>query len=103
MDVTALVETYGEAWNEPDEAARRSRLETAWSDDGTYLDPTASVQGRDELLIHIAGFRTTFPGARIETTSGVEEHHDWFRFAWSMVDAAGAVAMEGLDVGTVGS
>src|SRR4051812_35361457 len=42
MDVAELVATYGESWNEPDEAARRKLLDAAWSDDGTYCDPTAS-------------------------------------------------------------
>jgi hypothetical protein len=102
MDVAELIATYGESWNEPDEAARRKLLEAAWCDDGTYTDPTAHVSGRDELLTHIAGMRQAFPDARIEPTSGVEEHHGWFRFAWKMLDATGATAMEGFDVGSLG-
>jgi hypothetical protein len=101
MDVAELVATYGESWNEPDEAARRKLLDAAWSDDGTYCDPTASVSGREELLAHIAGMRDAFPGSRIEPSSGVEEHHGWFRFAWTMVDATGATAIEGFDVGSL--
>jgi hypothetical protein len=102
MDVAELLATYGESWNEPDEATRRKLLEAAWGDDATYCDPTDSVAGREELLAHIAGMREAFAGARIEPTSGVEEHHGWFRFAWKMIDAAGADAMEGFDVGSVG-
>lgn len=102
MDARQLVETYGNAWNEPDEAARRSLLEDAWGDDAVYCDPTAMVTGREELLAHIAGFRQAFDGARIEPTSGVDEHHGWFRFAWRMVDAEGSSPMEGFDVGSVG-
>ena len=98
MDATETVMAYGESWNEPDEAKRRALLESAWADDGAYCDPTASVEGREALLAHIAGFRETFPGARIETTSGVEEHHGWGRFAWAMVGADGATSMEGFDV-----
>jgi hypothetical protein len=102
MDAAELVEAYGQSWNEADEEVRRSLLERAWADDATYCDPTAMVRGRDELLAHIAGFRTAFAGARIETTSGVEEHHGWFRFAWKMVDGEGNSPMEGFDVGSVG-
>jgi hypothetical protein len=98
MDATETVTAYGDSWNEPDEAKRRALLESAWADDATYCDPTASVDGRDALLTHIAGFREAFPGARIETASGVDVHHGWGRFAWSMVGADGAVAMEGFDV-----
>jgi hypothetical protein len=99
MDATETVTAYGDAWNEPDEAKRRALLESAWADDGTYCDPTASVAGRDALLAHIAGMREAFPGSRIETASGVESHHGWLRFAWTMVDESGATAMEGFDVG----
>jgi hypothetical protein len=98
MDAMETVTAYGNAWNEPDEAKRRALLESAWADDGTYCDPTAIAEGRDALLEHIAGFRAMFPGARIETTSGVEEHHGWARFAWSMVDENGATSIEGFDV-----
>jgi hypothetical protein len=97
MDATETVTTYGDAWNEPDADKRRALLEAAWADDGTYRDPTASVDGRDGLLEHIAGFRDALPGARIEMTSGVDEHHGWARFAWAMVGADGATAIEGFD------
>ena len=102
MDVTELVTAYGNAWNEAEEGDRRRLLEQAWSDGGSYCDPTVLVNGRDELLAHIAGFREALPGARIEMTSGVEEHHGWFRFAWSLVDAGGATTAEGFDVGSLG-
>ena len=102
MELTELVATYGESWNEPDEATRRKLLEAAWGDEAVYCDPTAQVEGRDALLAHIAGMRQSFPDARIETRSGVEEHHGWFRFAWAMVDATGATTMEGFDVGSLG-
>ena len=46
-DPTSVVEAYGEAWNVPDQEIRRSLLERAWSDDGVYCDPTATVAGRD--------------------------------------------------------
>lgn len=102
MDAGRLVATYGDAWNEADETARRKLLEEAWGDDAVYRDPTALVEGRDALLEHISGFRQMMAGASIESTSGVEEHHGWFRFAWAMKGADGAVAMEGFDVGRIG-
>lgn len=94
-----MVEAYGNAWNEPDEAQRRALLEKSWADDAVYCDPTAKVEGRDALLAHIAGFQQQFAGARIETRSGVDEHGDNFRFAWAMVGDDGGVMMEGVDFG----
>jgi hypothetical protein len=98
MDATETVTAYGNAWNEPDEGKRRALLEAAWADDGVYCDPTVIAEGREALLAHIAGLREAFVGARIETTSGVEEHHGWARFAWSMIDGNGDTAIEGFDV-----
>ena len=99
MAVSDVVNAYGAAWNEPDEVARRTLLEEAWSDDGVYCDPTAKVDGRDSLIAHIAGFHRQMPGARIELTSGVDEHDGWLRFAWSMLGPDGTTLTEGFDVG----
>lgn len=98
-DAREVVAAYGATWNEPDPARRLHLLESSWADDGTYVDPTAEVTGREALVAHIGGFRQTFPGATIETTSDVEEHHGWVRFAWALVDASGTPVMDGFDVG----
>lgn len=103
MDAAAAVAAYGATWNEADEAERRRMLEQAWADDGTYCDPTVELHGRDALLEHIAGFQASFAGARIKTTSGVEEHHGYVRFSWAMVDGSGTTVTEGFDVGQLGS
>lgn len=99
MGAGEVVTSYGAAWNEPDEDARRKLLNQGWADDGIYCDPTATVSGREALVTHIAGFHQQFPGARIEVASGVDEHDGWLRFAWTMVGADGATIMEGFDVG----
>src|SRR5689334_20533143 len=49
VGVNEVVASYGAAWNETDESARRKLLEAAWADDGVYCDPTATVTGRDAL------------------------------------------------------
>ena len=99
MGVNEAVASYGAAWNETDESARRKLLEAAWADDGVYCDPTATVSGRDALVAHIAGFHQMFAGARIDQASGVDEHDGWLRFAWTMVGADGVTIMDGFDCG----
>ena len=39
------------------------------------------------------------PGARIEVTSGADEHHGRIRFGWKLTGAP--QAMDGIDVGQV--
>ena len=92
-------ETYGAAWNEPDDAKRRALLERAWAGDGVYTDPQSHAEGREALLQLIAGFRAQFAGARIVATSGVDEHHGLIRFTWAMHGADGNTIMEGIDFG----
>jgi hypothetical protein len=98
-----VLKAYGDAWAEPDTNKRRRLLETAWADDGLYQDPSGEAAGRESLVAHIGGFHTSFPGARIELTSGTDRHHDRIRFAWRMVTADGTVAVEGVDFGRVGA
>ena len=101
MDAAQVVATYGAAWNEADEAKRRALLEAAWAEDGVYLDPMGRADGREALVAHIGGFHQMMPGHRIDMVSGVDEHDGYLRFAWKMVDPDGAVAMEGVDFGSL--
>jgi hypothetical protein len=103
VGVNEVVASYGAAWNERDESARRKLLEEAWADDAVYCDPTATVTGRDALVEHIAGFHQMFSGARVDQASGVDEHDGWLRFAWTMVGADGATIMDGFDCGEFAS
>ncbi len=94
-----IVEAYGAAWNETDEAKRRGLLEKAWAGDGVYTDPQSHVEGRDALLALIAGFQSQAPGARIVPTSAADEHHGKVRFTWRMDGTDGKAVMEGIDFG----
>jgi hypothetical protein len=99
MGLVDVVTAYCAAWNEAEEHGRRRLLEQSWADDGEYCDPMATVVGRDAFVAHLAGFQERMPGARIERTSGVDEHDGWLRFAWEIVGEDGAAVLEGFDVG----
>ena len=94
-----IVDAYGAAWNEPDEAKRRALLERAWADDGAYTDPQSNVAGREALIALIGGMHSQMPGARIEATSGVDVHHDKLRFAWKFASGDGSMMIDGIDFG----
>jgi hypothetical protein len=98
MSIEEIVAAYGAAWNEYDDVARAALLDRAWADDGLYCDPTASVDGRAALVAHIGGFHQAMPGHTIDLTSGVDVHHERFRFAWVM-RKDGEVLLEGIDFG----
>ena len=97
-----ILQAYGDAWCETDSDKRRTLLDIAWADDGLYQDPSGEARGRESLGTHIGEVHRSFPGARIELTSGVDGHHDRIRFAWRMIAADGSVPVQGVDFGRVG-
>jgi len=97
--VSETVQAYFDAWNEPDQAKRRQLLDKAWADDGLYVDPVSEGRGRDALNQIIAGFHSQSPGARVEVTSGIDQHHNQIRFAWSFITPDGKTQIEGIDAG----
>lgn len=103
MPTTAeIIRDYAAAWNEPDAAKRRALLERCWGVDALYCDPVADGRGRDALDSFIAGLHTQQPGASIQLTSGIDQHHNQIRFAWALVAADGSRPIEGIDAGEIG-
>ena len=45
-DVTTVVDGYIAMWNETDPERRRVLIEQTWTEDGSYVDPHAEVDGR---------------------------------------------------------
>ncbi|RWN28529.1 MAG: nuclear transport factor 2 family protein [Mesorhizobium sp.] len=68
------------------------------SDGATYTDPTVHAVGAEELLAHIAGIQSKYPGACILRTSNVDVHNGVARFAWKFVMPDGSSLPEGLDI-----
>ena len=97
----ASLNNYFKAWNEPDAEKRKALLETAWTEKGTYTDPSADVDGRDALVAHIGRFRSNpqFKGYSIVQASEIDFHHQVFRFEWEMKDASGNTVTAGMDYG----
>jgi len=97
----ASLENYFKAWAEPDDAARRTLLEAGWAVDGIYTDPSAHVEGREALVMHIGGFKKNAKanGMNIVRTSDIQFHHNSFRFQWEMRGPDGKTLTPGMDYG----
>jgi hypothetical protein len=96
-DVRATVQSYVDAWNEPDETNRRRLLERSWAEAGTYTDPSVHVEGREALVHHAGTFGSRWPGARIVVTGGIAQHHEMLLFTWRVAGPDGATLREGVD------
>ena len=99
VELDAILAAYGDAWNEKDHARRIALLEVCWSSNGSYMDPSSSANGRQELADHIGGFHMQIPGARVELTSGASLHNDRIYFSWRLITKEGQVAIDAVDFG----
>jgi SnoaL-like domain len=105
MDKSAIAKTvtqYMAAWNEPDDAARRTLLAQCWSEDGVYVDPNVLLAGPDALAAKIGEVMASRPGARLEFMSGIDVHHNMVRFLWRLVRADGTCGDTSIDFGEIG-
>ena len=95
-DVRTTVSRYLQTFNEDDAARRRALLDEVYTDDCTYTDPMASVQGRDAIDGFLGAVRRQFPGVVFVLAGDVDAHHDLARFAWQARTESG---LEPLAVG----
>jgi len=98
-DLVTTVDTYLAAWTEPDAGRRRAMVADVWEADGRLVDPPLAAVGVDGISDLFAALQGQFPGHTFRRASGVDSHHDQFRFAWELVAPDGDVALAGLDVG----
>jgi hypothetical protein len=96
----ATVARYCGAWGEKDSATRDRVLAEVWATDGVYVDQAPTqYDGRAALSAGIDTFqRGRFSGATIRC-SGVQSHHGYVRFTWTIVGPNGATMLEGMDFG----
>jgi hypothetical protein len=97
MSLELLIDRYCLIWCETDVSRRAELLESVWAAGGTYTDPTTGALGKAELLAHIARVQATRPGATVQRTTGIDEHHGVLRFGFHVVDQDGTVLRHGTD------
>ena len=93
-----VIEMYDKAWNVSDLDERRRLLEAALTDHCELIEPRGRFPGREAILERITGFSDRFPGAKVEITTGIDEHNQFARYGWRIVDRDGGALLDGLDV-----
>ena len=99
--VLLSLQTYFQAWNEPDAKKRAALLDDCWADNAIYTDPGAHAKGREGLSKIIGAFldNQQLKGFSIVQASNIEVHHRVFRFQWNMRDPNGNTVTPGMDYG----
>jgi hypothetical protein len=92
---------YWRMWNETDPSLVRGHLDRAVSSDFVFCDPLHHHVGRAALEENVHGFRAEHPRARFVIGTGVDHHHNRYRYAWHLT-VRGRVFVTGLDVATLG-
>jgi hypothetical protein len=92
------IETYLQAYSEPDDDRRRELIERAFAPDATLADAPFEAAGHDALHATFGAVLDQYPRHEFRRTSDVDEHHDAARYRWQMVGPNGAVAFAGTDV-----
>ena len=85
------------AWNEADPASVRGHLDRALAPDVEFVDPSIVTNGIDEFEANVHAVHDRVPGAEYVRTSGVDSHHDLYRYSWE-IRARGRVLLQGFDV-----
>ena len=98
-ELNDIVDTYFEAWNEPDADTRRALAEKAWAGDSRYVDPVSDVTGADGFAGMVAGIQEQFVGHSVVRTSAIDQHHDQIRFEWELRAPDGTIVIAGVDYG----
>jgi hypothetical protein len=97
-DVTTTVDTYLEAYSEPDATRRNELLEKVFAADGQLIDPPLDASGRQGISDMVGAVLGQFPGHRFRRSSGIDSHHDAVRYGWELVAPDGTVSLTGVDV-----
>jgi hypothetical protein len=96
--MTESIDSYFDAWNETDGAARRDLLERCLTGDVELVDENGRVRGYDGLSDLMGRFHENVPGGRVVMSSGIDQFDGIARYSWDIVDREGNNVMVGPDV-----
>jgi len=101
-DLRSTIDTYLDAYGEPDAARRGDLVTQVWAEDGHLIDPPLDGTGRTGISEMAAAVQSHYPDHTFRRTSGIDEHHSFARYEWELVGPDGAAALSGLDVAEIG-
>ena len=96
--VTFTIDTYMDAYSEPDAALRAELVAKTFTPDGELIDPPIDGKGHAGITEMMGAVLGHYPDHRFRRTTGIDAHHNVARYGWELVDTTGAVALTGTDV-----
>jgi hypothetical protein len=102
-DAAALVDTWFEAWAEPDAKARESALRRVAERELRFQDRFGNTDGLDDLLPHIAAAQLHMPGLRMRRTGNVRHCQGTALVDWVASSSDGQERARGTNVFVLGA
>jgi len=99
--MTTTIDTYLEAYGEPDANRRVALIEQIFAPEGHVFDPPIDGAGHTGINEMFAAVQSQFAGHTFRRTTGVDSHHGIARYGWEMVAGDGSVTLAGMDVAVV--
>lgn len=100
-DMTATIDTYLEAYGEPDTDRRIALIEQVFAAEAHVFDPPIDGAGHTGINEMFAAVQSQFGGHSFRRSTGVDSHHGIARYGWELVAGDGSVTLTGMDVAVV--
>ena len=100
-DAATIATRYLEAWNERDDARRRTLLAALWADDASFRDPIMAGDGLGEIDAVIAGVQARYPDFRFRQIGAADGFGDYVRLSWGLGPDDADAPIKGTDFGHV--
>jgi SnoaL-like domain len=97
MNRDKVIDTYLQAYGEPDAAKRASLVGTVFAPNAVLADPPFVATGADEIVGAFGAVQAQLPGHRFARTSEIDEHHGCARYAWALNATDGSTSVAGVD------
>lgn len=101
-DATSIVDTWFEAWAEPDEKARESALRRVADRELRFQDRFSNTNGLDDLLPHLAAAQIHMPGLRMRRVGAARHCQGTALVDWVVTGADGQERARGTNVFVLG-
>jgi hypothetical protein len=102
LTIEEAVLSYVAAFNTNDPAERQRCIARCFAANGTITSNNEQLVGHHAILAMLSRFRDARPDDRAVLTSGIDQHHRWFRFTAVVITPDGGCYSEAMDIGEVG-
>jgi hypothetical protein len=101
MSIETTIDTYLQAYGEPDAKQRADLIAQSWATNGHLIDPPLDGTGHEGLSTMFATVQGQFAGHTFRRSTMVDEHHGIARYGWELVAPDGSVTLAGMDVAEI--